>query len=264
MNLMNEITKNLGHAGGFLGTVVGMFLLAFIAEKLLNRRETAGKKILSTRKITVIGLFSAISAILMLFEFPLPFLALPFYELDFSEIPVMICAFAYGPVAGVFVEFCKILLKLLFKSTSTAFVGELANFAVGCSLILPAAIIYRLKKTKKMAIIACSVGTVSIGLFGAFFNALYLLPAFAVLYMQDAAAVDSFVQMGHQINPMINSIWGLAMFSVFPLNLIKGAMVTGITAAVYKPLSPILKESHRENAKDVKNKESIVQNPTEK
>lgn len=76
----------------------------------------------------------------MLFEVVVPF-APSFYKIDLSELPVLICGFAFGPVAGILTEFVKIIVKLLFKPTSTAFVGELANFCVGCSMILPATII---------------------------------------------------------------------------------------------------------------------------
>ena len=84
----------------------------------------------------------------MYFELPLWF-APSFYELDFSEIPVMICAFAMGPVAGVAAELCKVLLKLVLKGTTTAFVGDFANFVVGCSLVLPASIVYYIRKSKR-------------------------------------------------------------------------------------------------------------------
>lgn len=142
-----------------------LFLIAYVSEKALYKRHGITERILTTRKIAVIGVFSAISAVLMLFEFPVPF-APPFYELDFSEIPALIGAFAFGPVAGVMIEFCKILLKLLMKGTSTAFVGDLANFVVGCSFILPASILYLIKKTKKSAMLSCLVGTVVMILFG--------------------------------------------------------------------------------------------------
>jgi len=242
-NLLTQITDNLGHVAGFLVTVVAMFLIAFLFEKYLRRRNNETGRILSTKKVTMIGMFSAVSAILMLFEFPLPFLAPNFYELDLSEIPILICSFAYGPVAGVFTEFCKILLKLLFKSTSTAFVGELANFAVGCALILPASILYQFKKTKKRAILSCVVGTVCIAIFGAVFNALYLLPAFAVLFMGDAGAVATFIEMGHAINPLITNVTTFVVFAVAPLNLIKGCIVSIPTLLIYKPLSPFLKDN---------------------
>ena len=96
----------------------------------------------------MIGVFSAIAAILMVLEFPVPF-APSFYGLDFSELPALIGAFAYGPVAGVMIEFCKILIKLVLKPSSTAFVGELANFSISCMLVLPASVIYLTKKNEK-------------------------------------------------------------------------------------------------------------------
>ncbi|MBO6016067.1 MAG: ECF transporter S component [Lachnospiraceae bacterium] len=242
-NLFTEITKNIGHVFAFLGTVACIFLIAFLFEWYLRKKNNETGKILSTKKVTMIGMFSAVATILMMFEFPLPFLAPNFYELDLSEIPILICTFAYGPVAGVFTEFCKILLKLLFKSTSTAFVGELANFAVGCALILPASILYQFKKTKKRAILSCVVGTLCIAVFGAVFNAVYLLPAFAVLFMNDPAAVSTFIDMGHAINPLIHDTATFVTFAVAPLNLIKGCIASIPTLLIYKPLSTFLKDN---------------------
>ena len=95
----------------------------------------------SVKKLTLVAIFGAIAALLTLIDFPLLFIAPGFYKLDFSEIPVLIAAFAVGPVAGVLTELLKVLLNLLFNGTVTAFVGEAANFFMGCALIIPAGII---------------------------------------------------------------------------------------------------------------------------
>ena len=95
------------------------------------------------------GMFGALAAVLMLFEVPLPFIAPSFYGLDISEVPVLVGTFAMGPVAGAVMEGVKILVKLLLKPTSTGFVGEFANIVIGCSMVVPAGMIYRLRKTKK-------------------------------------------------------------------------------------------------------------------
>lgn len=221
-----------------VGVAAALFLAAYLAEKLIQKKNGDRERILTTRKIAMIGVFSAISAVLMLFEFPVPF-APSFYELDFSEIPALIGAFAFGPVAGVMIEFCKILLKLLMKGTSTAFVGDLANFVIGCSFILPASVIYMFKKTKTNAIIASIVGTFAMSVFGTAFNAVYLLPAFAALY---GMPLDTIVSMGTAVNGSITSVTTLVLFAVAPLNLLKGGSVSLITMLVYKKLSPILKE----------------------
>lgn len=238
---MNELWKTLVENAVFVlesvGIAVLLFLVAYVAEKIAKKKNGDTERILSTRKIAMIGVFSAIAAILMLFEFPVPF-APPFYELDFSEIPALIGGFAFGPVAGVMIEFCKILLKLLMKGTSTAFVGDLANFLVGCSFILPASIIYMFRKTKKNAIIAACIGTLIMTVFGSFFNAIYLLPTFADLF---GMPLDVIIAMGTEVNAGIKDVTTLVLFAVVPLNLLKGCSVSLVTILIYKKLSPILK-----------------------
>ena len=115
-------------------------------------------------------MLSSVASILMLIEFPLPFIAPPFYQLDFSEIPVLIGAFSMGPMAGILIEMIKIILNLCINGTMTAGVGELANFVIGCALVLPAAFIYKRKKTKKAAIVGLVTGTVFMTIFGCFIN----------------------------------------------------------------------------------------------
>ena len=208
-----------------------------------NSVDSLGAKLidmgLKGKRIAVIGMLSAVATVLMILEMPVPF-APPFYKIDLSELPVLIGTFAYGPAAGVLVELCKIILKLLIKGTSTAFVGELANFAVGCSFILPAGIIYLFKKTKKMAVVSSVAGTLTMTVVGTAFNAVYLLPKFAQLF---GMPLEAIVGMGTAINPAINSVTTLVIFAVAPLNLLKGFIVSLITLLVYKKLSPILKAS---------------------
>ena len=237
--LLQAIADNAGYVLGFLAVIVGLFAVAFVTERLLMKRRGAKEKIFTTRKMAVIGMFSALATVLMLFEIPLPF-APGFYKLDFSELPILIGAYAFGPASGVMMEFIKILLKLVIKGTSTAFVGELANFAVGCSFILPASIIYEFKKNKKHAIVGSIVGTIVLTVFGTAFNAIYLLPAFAALY---GMPLDSLIGMGTAVNPLVQegNIVTFVIACVAPLNLIKGTANSIVTLLVYKPLSPIIK-----------------------
>ena len=106
------------------------------------------KKKMTTQMITQIGMLGAIATVLMLFEIPLPF-APSFYEIDFSEVPVLIGCFSMGPLAGALIELVKIILNFVINGTTTAGVGEVANYIIGVSFCLPAAIIYKKSKTKK-------------------------------------------------------------------------------------------------------------------
>lgn len=237
--LLQSIQENVVFLLEFLAVICGLFLVAYGAEKWAKKVSGDTERVLSTRKVAVIGVFSAIAAILMLFDFSVPF-APPFYKMDFSELPALIGTFAYGPVAGVMIELCKTVLKLMMKGTTTAFVGDLANFSIGCSFLLPASFLYMLKKTKENAIIGCIAGTFVMSVFGTAFNAVYLLPKFAQLY---GMPLDAIIGMGSSINPAIHDVKSFVIMAVAPLNLLKGVVVSVITLFVYKKLSPVIKAS---------------------
>lgn len=235
--LIKNIMENVTFVLEFIALVAAIVIFAVAAEKLIAKKNNVSGRILTPRKTAMIGMFSAISGVLMTIDFPVPF-APPFYCIDASEFPVLICGFAFGPVAGVITEFLKIVIKLFFQPTSTAFVGELANFCVGCAMILPATIIYHIKKKKSIAIIACVVGSMIMTVFGTIFNAVYLIPTFAVMF---GMPLDAIVGMGTKINANVTDVFTLAAFCVAPLNLLKSTLVSILTFMLYKPLSPILK-----------------------
>ena len=213
--------------------VVSGLIIALIAlaAKFSERYFKDLHKVRPARRITIIAICGAIAAVLHMLDFPLLFLAPEFYKLDFSELPVMLCGFFLGPSAAVFCEVIKILLKLLLKGTSTAFVGDFANFVVGCSLVLPAVILYHTRKSKQSALWGCVVGTVILTIFGSMFNAVYLLPKFSQLY---GIPLDAIIGMGSAINGGIHNITTFVMLAVAPLNLIKGAMISVLTILLYK------------------------------
>ena len=218
--------ENLSFLLTCLAVAAVLVLLAWAAEKLLKTHS----RLNTARTISFIAMFSAIASVLMLIEIPL-FFAPPFYKIDLSEIPILICTFYLGPVAGVACEFLKILLKLMLKGTSTAFVGDFANFAVGCALVLPASIIYHAKKTRKTAIIGLITGTAVMTVFGSFFNAVYMLPKFSQLY---GMPMEVIIGMGTEVNSAINSVTTLVLFAVVPFNLLKGVIVSILTLLLYK------------------------------
>ena len=236
--LWNNVTEHAGYVCGFLAIIAGLFVLAAVLDRLSAKKRGDTDPVFSTRKVTMIGMFSALAGVLMLFEIPLPF-APSFYKLDFSELPILIGGFAFGPTAAVMMEFLKILLKLLLKGTSTAFVGELANFAVGCSLVLPASVIYGFRKTRTSALVSLLAGTFTMTIFGTLFNAVYLLPAFSALY---GIPMEVLLEMGAAVNPLAGGgLYSFVFACVAPLNLIKGLLDGAVTLLVYKKISPLIK-----------------------
>lgn len=226
-NLWTQVLENLSFLMGAVAIIVGLAVLANIVERFLPGKRQVSK----AKRVSIIGICSAISVVLYMLDFPLLFLAPEFYKLDFSEVPVLLCGFFLGPSATVVCEGIKILLKLLFKGTTTAFVGDFANFVVGCSLVLPASIIYHIHKTRRSAIIGLAAGTLVLTIFGSAFNAIYLLPKFAEIY---GMPLDTIIHMGTKVNSSVNSVSSFVMLCVAPLNLIKGISVSVLTMLLYK------------------------------
>lgn len=236
--LLSDIRNNLTFVAVCAAIIVGLALLAQLAERFMPEK----RKVSPARRVSIIGICAAIATVLHVLDFPIPFIAPEFYKLDFSELPVLLCGFFLGPSATVACEGIKILLKLLLKSTSTAFVGDFANFVVGCSFVLPATIIYHTHKSKRSALIGLIVGSLCMTVFGSAFNAIYLLPKFAELY---GMPLDTIIAMGSKINGNIHNVTTFVLICVAPLNLIKSAIVSVLTMLLYKRVARPLFGLHR-------------------
>lgn len=226
-NLFTQTMENLGFVLVCIAVIAGIGLLAKYSQRFLKNLRTVSP----ARRVSIIGICSAIATVLHVLDFPVIFLAPEFYKLDFSELPVLLCGFYLGPSATVACEGVKILLKLLVKGTSTAFVGDFANFVVGCSFVLPATIWYHAHKSKHGAVIGLALGTVSMAILGSAFNAVYLLPKFAELY---GIPLDVIISMGTAIRGGVHGVTTFVMLCVAPLNLFKGIMVAIPTMLLYK------------------------------
>lgn len=189
------------------------------------------------RMLTTTAMLGAFAGVLMLLEFPLSFLAPSFYKIDLSEIPVMVGTFAFGPIQGMVIELIKIGIKLILKGTSTGFVGELANFAIGCAMVIPAGIIYKLKRTKKAAILGMIASTVFMAIVGVFLNAFVMIPLYSKFM-----PIESIIEAGKAIFPVVHDTFTFCVFCVLPFNLMKGVIVSIVVAIIYKPLSRLIRK----------------------
>ncbi len=225
-----QVQENLSFVVVCALIVIGIIALAKLTEHFFLEK----RQVTSARRVSIVGICAAIAAVLHIFDFPLPFMAPGFYKLDFSEIPVLLCGFYLGPTAAVATEAVKILLKLLMKSTTTAFVGDFANFVVGCALVLPATIWYHAHKSRHSALLGLIAGTVIMTVFGSLFNAVYLLPKFSQLY---GLPLDQIIAMGSAIWSSIHDVSTFVLFCVAPLNLLKGVLVSVLTMLLYKKVA---------------------------
>lgn len=212
-------------------------MLYFTMRNTIGVKMTECKlKLMTTKNMAKMGILGAVAGLLMLLEIPLPF-APSFYEVDLSEVAVLLGAFSMGPVAGVIIEAIKILINFVITGTATAGVGELANFIVGCCLVVPAAIIYNKNKRIKNAIVGILVGIFAMTLVGAILNYYVLIPVYASAF---GMPIETIIAMGTKLNPNIDSLWDLILLANVPFNIIKGILSGLITFLLYKRLSPIL------------------------
>jgi len=192
--------------------------------------------VLSVRNIAQTGVLSAIAFLLMMIEIPLWF-APGFYRIDLSELPVLLGTFAMGPLSGAMIELVKVVLYFFLHGSTTAGVGDFANFLIGCCMAVPAGMIYQHRKTKRNAVIGMAVGTLLMTAAGGVINAYVLLPLYAAVFHMPMSAL---IAAGTKVNPAITDLSGFIFLVVVPFNLLKGTIVSVLTFLLYKHVSPIL------------------------
>ena len=191
----------------------------------------------SIKKIAIIALFSAIGAILMYLDFPLP-IAPSFMKMDLSEIPVIVGGFLLGPISSVVIGILKVLIKFVIKGTSTMFVGEIANIIGSIAYALPASLIYHRLKTKQRAILGLILGTIISSVVITCCNALFIFPLYIKIFHMNEEVI---IHMCNKIFLFIDSMSKVYVLSVFPFNIIKFTTVSVITLLFYKHISKAIK-----------------------
>ena len=191
----------------------------------------------ATRKLVFIGVLGAVSFVLMMINFSLPF-APAFLKFDIAEPPALFAGFFMGPAAGFVVIIVKILLKLVIQGTDTAFVGEFSNLAGSAVFVLIAAFIYKKNRTKKGAVIGMLASSIAVSVLFIFINAYVMFPLYSELY---GMPMEAIIGMGSAINPAIRDMTTMMLFSVFPFNLFKHIVTSLLTFLVYKRVGAALR-----------------------
>ncbi|TDW14638.1 riboflavin transporter FmnP [Breznakia blatticola] len=192
------------------------------------------KKLETLIKVSVLA---AIAAVVMLFELSLVPLVPPFFKMDFSEVIVLLGGFALGPGPAIMIEALKNFINFLLDGTTTMGIGEVANFLMGCALVVPASYMYQKNKTKKQAIIGMVVGIISLSVVAMILNYFVLLPAYAYFFKMP---IEAFLS---QASIPVSSLFTFMLVAVLPFNLIKGTATCLVVFLVYKKVTPILKGS---------------------
>ena len=200
--------------------------------------QSSSKKYFSSTRIAFIAVFATLAGILYILKFPMPFAFPGFLEFKFADIPILIGSFTLGPVSGAIIVFVGLLIKLVFKGTTTAFVGDLSDLLTSCALAIVAGIIYSKKRTFKGALIAMAAGTVAEVTVALLANRFILIPFFA-----DRYGFAAVVGMMKSLFPDITAenfynyyLW----VSVLPFNLMRCIVAILVTLPVYKRISNLI------------------------
>lgn len=182
------------------------------------------------QKMVMVAMFAAIGLVLQFIAFPI-MPAFSFLKIDFSDIPVLISIFLFGPVAGVATAFLRSLLHLVTTGFSPDnLVGDVASFLATTIFTLP--IFYFFKQNKKHAnrnkILGVVTGTLAMTIFMSIANYFVITPLYLMFFGLNA---NQMLGM-----PLVNYV----LIGIVPFNLIKGFIVSAAFLVLHAKLLPWL------------------------
>ena len=220
-----------------------MFRVIFIGGSDMNGNEqevtTVSNQVhsasrMKVKKIAFIGLMGAVSAVLMLMRFPIPFMP-PFLSFDLSGVMEIMGGLMFGPVEALCIIVVKILLQLVMQGTMSLGTGELQNFLLSSAYVLPAVFIYHRKKTRKSAALGMAVSCCVVAVLT---NLYLIIPFYVKLF---GMSMGDIIAMCNAVNPAMKDTVSLVIFGLLPFNLIKYGATSVVTFIIYKRLSGVIR-----------------------
>ena len=185
-----------------------------------------------THKLVVTAMLSAVAAVLMFFEFSVPIMP-GFIKLDISELPALLAAFSMGPVSGAAVCLVKNLVSL--THTDPAGVGELCNFLMGVTFVVPAGLVYQKMKSRRGALIGSLIGAVVMAVVSVPLNYFVTYPIYAAFM-----PMEGIIGAYQLILPFVDNLLQCLLIFNMPFTFAKGILDVVLAFLIYKPLSPLL------------------------
>ncbi len=207
------------------------------ADVLESGRQVNHAVHVQVKQIAFVGLMGAVSTVLMLLRFPLPFLP-PFMSFDLSGVMEIMGGYMFGPVAAFFVIIVKILLQMVIQGSLSFGTGEIQGLILSCAYVMPAIAIYHWKKSKKTAVTGMAVSTVVVSVTAVFTNLYLIIPFYARLA---GRTMEDIVAMCTAVNPAMKDAASMVILGILPFNLIKYGVTSAVTFFIYKRLSGVIR-----------------------
>ena len=194
----------------------------------------------SAKKIVLVGVFGAISTVLMLLSFNVPFIP-TFVKLDFSDLPVLLGGYLLGPLHGSLIALIKVLLNFFYNGSMTFGIGETVNLIGSLSFMLPAVLYYQRRRNFKSAVISLVIGTISATVVLLTANYFVMFPLYATAMN---FPMEKIVAAAHALNPLVTDLGSLMAFALLPFNIVKFGLNSVLAMLIYKRLAQTLKLEH--------------------
>ena len=183
------------------------------------------KSYFTATRVAYIAIFTALSVALRFFQFSvLP--AVPYLQVDFSDVFVLICGYSLGPIAGTVALILKELIYGIIN-TKTMFVGELANIVITLPMLLITSLLYKRYKGIKAVLVGMAIACTARLAWCFPVNWLLNFPVF--VGFDWARGMSMFIK-----------VWYWAML----FNLIKTVILAVAVMLLYKPLSLLIKKTN--------------------
>lgn len=193
---------------------------------------------MDTKFITRVGIFGAISVLLYTVKglyFSIPIFP-AFLEFGFSEVPIFIAGYSFGPFAAAMIAVLRLLIKLPFSTTAS--VGEFADLIYTLSFVLPAVFYYQMHRTKPGVVVAFLIGFAFQLVVTSVLNALVITDLYLTLYY---LTPEQFVSIVQVTNPSVTDVhWSLVLWVYLPFNILKNTLIVAITFLTYKRISGLI------------------------
>ncbi|MGO3733091.1 MAG: ECF transporter S component [Vagococcus sp.] len=177
-----------------------------------------------TERMVVLALLSAFAYMLLLFDFPV-LLTFSWLKLDFSDIPILIGTFIYGPVGGIVIAFIRSTLKFITSGGNLpSLIGNVTGFLASVVYMLPIYYMTKQESSNKNLVKGMIVGSTCLTLFMGIANYFVITPIYLYVLGMD---------FGIPISKMV-------LYGVIPFNIIKGAIVSVVFMVTYKKLLPVI------------------------
>jgi riboflavin transporter FmnP len=171
-------------------------------------------------KIVKLAMLSALGVMLMLIvRFPL-IPAAAFLEYEPGDVPALIGAFIYGPVAGLIITFIISIIQALTVSAGSGWIGAIMHMVATGIMVLIAGAVYRKIHTFKGALLALALGSIAM---------------VAVMIPLNLFFTTKFLNAPYEV------VRAMIVPVIIPFNLIKAVINCSLTVLVYKPVSRILR-----------------------